>query len=353
MARQAVFYVSVGGKDVSGSLEPYVESITITDASGSTSDAAEIELNDADGQILLPPKGTPISIGLGWAGEGTMVSFEGVVDTTPSQGGRGEGTRLSITAKSADQNGKLKERRQRHKDKGKLKDVAEAWGKDAGLSSVHIDESLGNVERDYWAMLGESYTEWGVRIAAELGATFKVAGDKAAMVPRNAGKSASGKSLPTIYATKPGNLIAWRISPTEDAHRWQKYEVSWYDAKQAKHRKETVEVKPEEGSDGPPAPKAGHVHRFRAASKDAATARAKSAKADAERESGSGSITIDGDPSAQAEALCILAGTRDGVDGTYRIDTAKHSLSRGSGYICELTLKQPQGDAGKDKRGSK
>jgi hypothetical protein len=43
------------------------------------------------------------------------------------------------------------------------------------------------------------------------------------------------------------------------------------------------------------------------------------------------------------------SGTRDGVDGEYRIETAAHTVSR-SGATTKLTLKQPGDTTGKDNR---
>lgn len=75
-----------------------------------------------------------------------------------------------------------------------------------------------------------------------------------------------------------------------------------------------------------------------------------SQKAYSERGKGSGSITIDGNSDAQPEDSVNLSGARDGIDGTYTIDTVNQSFSRSSGLTTRLGLKEPKGNVGKDGR---
>jgi phage protein D len=106
---------------------------------------------------------------------------------------------------------KLKEKRQRHKDNAKFGDVAKEWGRAADLD-VKVDAQLASIQRDYWDMRNESFMAWGARIAKELGATFKIIGRKAILVPRNGGTSASGQTLTAVQAFYGRNIINWRLS---------------------------------------------------------------------------------------------------------------------------------------------
>jgi len=53
---------------------------------------------------------------------------------------------------------------------------------------------------------------------------------------------------------------------------------------------------------------------------------------------------------AVVEGWCSISGVRPGIDGTYLIETVKHSASRSGGATTSLDLKQPGGGAGKDSR---
>lgn len=339
--RRAIFTVSIDGADVTGRMEPLVQEIVVRDSAGSTSDTAEVTLDDRNGQIVLPRSGAKISIALGWSDGSPLVTFEGVTDDPLSTGSRGGGMLLQISAKSADMEGDLKVRQEKHKDDATLEDAAKHFAP-SGVSVV-VAGDLAQVRRDYWAMGRENFMSWGARTAREIGATFKVMGGRAVFVPRNAGLSASGKALQTIKATRPGNIVTWSLSPGLARPDREKFEVTYYDPKAAKWKTQRGEAS------GIGAPKAG-TFRFAEADQDAAKGRADSMEKETDRDRGGGSVLLDGEPAALAEADCIVSGVRDGIDGTYRIESAEHRIQRGQGYQTTLELKQPQGGAGEDDR---
>ena len=343
--RSAVFFLSIDGEDVTSAFDPHLLSLSITDSAGGKSDTLEAELDDVEGCIALPRTGAKVSAGLGWSDSGTMVSFEGVTDEPRSEGSRGGGMKLSITAKSADLRGSAKSTQEKHHGKGDFATVAKSFGQAAGLT-VSVAGDLGALERDYWVMARESFLQWGTRMAREMGATFKVLGSRAVFVPRGKGMSASGKPLQTIYAKLPGNVIHWSMSPNVAPHQFEKFQRRWYDLKEAKYKTEEVELKSEGVT-------AGLIGRHDRPAAGHAKAQAGSDMTESKRDKGGGSITIDGEPAALSQAPCEVLGLREGIDGSYRIETVKSHLVRGQGFLTELTLKQPSGAAGQDKRASK
>ena len=87
-----------------------------------------------------------------------------------------------------------------------------------------------------------------------------------------------------------------------------------------------------------------------AANEDQAKNKAEGASKSSDREKGAGSITIIGDILAEPEAICNVSGVRPGIDGGYRISSVTHSISKGSGFTSEISLREPQGGAGVDSR---
>jgi phage protein D len=336
-----MFAVTVGGRAVSSAFNDLVTEITVTDAAGANADTASIELDDLGGRIHLPSKNDPLSIALGWEGEGVSVVFEGKIEEVLSTGGRGQGRMLSITAKSADTESKIKEHRETHWDDKSLGDVLQDAGQYAGVS-VKVHGSLASVKRDYWSMNGQSFIAFGDKLARELGATFKIRNNQATFVPRNEGIGAGGTALSAIRAAWGDNLISWSLTPALGRPQFKQFITRWFDTKKAKWMREKVEaavaVEPES------------IDRYSEFDGDTAKDRSGSSKKGGDREKGGGSAMIDGNPSARAEATCIVAGVRPGIDGAYRIDSVTHNYKRPGGYTSALTLKQPDGEAGNDNR---
>ena len=179
--RTAIFDIEVDGTNISTTLTPIIISLSIKLDDKANADELTMELDDSGGQIELPRMGATVTAALGWDDTGAVVSFEGTVDTASSNGkgkkheggghgggggkehsagGRGKGRTLTITAKSADMTGKLKERRSAHMDDADFGTVAQAFAKKAGIT-VKVDGALASVHRKYWAMANESFTDLG------------------------------------------------------------------------------------------------------------------------------------------------------------------------------------------------
>ena len=163
-------------------------------------------------------------------------------------------------------------------------------------------------------------------------------------MPRTGGTSASGKPLTPISVTWGDNLIEWSASPVLSRPQFGSFGARWYDPKAAKHVTETSD-----GGSG--TSDAKHCHATKHATKDNAKRQADSNKTEGDREKGGcDGVTIDGNPDAQPGAMCTISGIRDGVDGTYLIESVTHTLSRRAGFTTRLTLKQPTDGAGTDSR---
>lgn len=340
---QAAFMVLVGGQDISATLAPVLISLRVSDRAGRSSDSASLELDDTDGRLILPSPGASVKIMLGWVGGSVGTVFEGTVDEVRASGGR-SGRTISVSAKGMDTRGKAKQGQRRHFDDKTIGDAMKAAGDAAGIQ-VSVDKELASISRPYIALDDESFVAFGERIAHEVGGTFKIVGKKAVLAKRNGGTSASGAALGSVSAAWGINLHSYDITPILGRPIEKKTAVRWYDKKKAKWEIEEADT----GTEGGQTTKVG---RFPEPDLAAAKTKSKSDAAESDRKSGEGSVEIEGNIAAQPEGLCIVAGCRPGVDGTYRIEGVDHEYSR-SGFVTRLSLKQPKGTAGKDSRGKK
>lgn len=341
MGLSAAWSVTVNGKPATDRMNPYIESIECTDKADDSTDTALLVFDDTDGQCVMPPKSAPITITI----EGVLV-FEGFVDEPESVGARGSGMQLNVSCTSVDKRGKAKQRLGLHKDEGTLEEFLQGAAKEAGIDGIKVDPSFAKIKRPYWSTDGRSFLQLGREMAAEFGATFKIRGKKAVFAKRGEGGAPGGGSLPTVTAIRGDNLISWRMSPNESRPRFGKARVRTFNRKEAKWEEEEVEI-----GAGESAPDSADVDPSPRADKSAAKDAAGGRKTDSEREGGSGDVTLLLDVSAFAEGTCVVSGVRAGIDGSYRIESRTHSLTR-KGSETRLTLKQPQGDAGTDSRSS-
>lgn len=344
---RADYQILIDGTDVSANFGPVLETLSLSDSDGGRSDTLDIVLNDMGGQLLLPRVGAAIQASIWWAepppfSVAGAVSFSGVTDEPKSTGSRGRGMQLEISAKSADLTGSGKQKKNRQQDQTTFGQVAQQWGQEAGYQ-VSVNSSLASIQRDYWAMHNESFLNWGRRVARELGATFKTAFPKAAFVPRNSGVSASGQALPTLPIIRPGNLISWNVTPKAAGPAYANSRACYYDPDAALWKV----VSSPTGISGAAV---DFTETYKSADQTRAQNRAQSNADNSARQCGGGSFEIVGDPRAMSQANCSVSGARPGVDGSYRIKTAHHTVSRG-GWGCSVEVEQPQGTAGSDSRG--
>lgn len=333
------YKVIVAGQDVTSRFDPRLLSISITRASGEASDTCDLNLSDPDGVIVLPTKRDTVLIQI----DGQQ-AFEGFVSDVDYKWGKGDGRTLTVSASSIDQGGKTKEPVLRHKDDATLEEVAKEFGHKAGLE-VTVAGSITSIKRSYWSMHRESFMSWAQRVSDEVGASLKIIGSRAFIVGINEGISASGKTLTPIIAQDGVNMIGGNISPIISRPKFKDVEIEYFDVAKGERVKKKVPT-------GINDVDASLRSVITAADEDQADKRAGAEGKKSDREKGSGSVQILGDVFAEPEAICSVSGVRPGIDGDYRISSVTHTIDKSSGFKTDLSLKQPQGEAGKDTRGS-
>lgn len=159
---------------------------------------SDLELDDADGKIVLPRRGAVITLALGWKGQPLFPKGAFTVDEIEHTGAP---DRLTIRARSADFRETLNTRREKSWHKTTVGEVVKeiaarhklkmALGKDlSDKPVVHIDQT------------NESDGSFLMRLARQYGAIASVKNGNLLFVRQGQGKSASGKPLPVITITR-------------------------------------------------------------------------------------------------------------------------------------------------------
>jgi hypothetical protein len=336
MGKRAVFNVTVAGTNITTILLPVLIGLRVSDKVGTHTDSAELDIDDTDARIVLPRKGATVEIALGWEDEGMRVVFRGTVDEVKSSGSRGGGRRIMISAKGMDTTGPAKEGQQRHWDNAPIETILRDAAAFAGIPTIEVDPDLRLLRRVYFAASDESFVAIGERLAREVGGNFRIVGDRAILSKRN------GNYQAFVLARWGDTLHSWDIAPQLGRPQFNITRGRWYDMIAADWRYLDKPV----GLDV----RALHAARFAKPWLLETDQQTDSDKATSERDAGEGTVTIEGNTRAIPDGLCLVTGTRPGVDGAYRIETVTHSYTRAGGFVTALELKQPQQGAGADAR---
>ncbi|EOW8921221.1 phage major capsid protein, P2 family [Escherichia coli] len=180
--------------DITTVLDNRLMGLTLTDNRGFEADQLDLELDDADGKIVLPRRGAVITLALGWKGQPLFPKGAFTVDEIEHTGAP---DRLTIRARSADFRETLNTRREKSWHKTTVGEVVKeiaarhklkmALGKDLSDKPVeHIDQT------------NESDGSFLMRLARQYGAIASVKNGNLLFIRQGQGKSASGKPLPVI-----------------------------------------------------------------------------------------------------------------------------------------------------------
>lgn len=188
------FMLTLGGKDITRDISNRLLSLTLSDNRGFEADQLDIELDDSDGLVTMPPRGAVLTLFLGWQGAALIGKGDFTVDEIEH---RGAPDTLTIRARSADFRGTLNSRREvSYHDTtlgqvveqiaGRNKLTASVAGQLAAIKVPHIDQSQ------------ESDAKFLTRLATRNGAEVSVKAGKLLFLKAGNGTTASGKPIPAM-----------------------------------------------------------------------------------------------------------------------------------------------------------
>jgi phage protein D len=340
----------VAGLEVTDKIEPHLVSVHIVDAPNPTCD---IELDDRDARLPIPPLMSPVRVELGWTTESTFEVFNGVTQDVEHGFGRKQGgRRMWVHAMGTDfVGGQMKTPMQNSlgegappgKEEGEKKPFG-SWmdtvAKDAG-ATVNMHPALKAIQRDWWGQANESLIHHAQRMADEFGAVHQFTeGNKLAMTMP--GETTDGGSTATVIAKWADNLIGWRVRPFAARSTWAQGNQQFYSQaagqwmKMAQGFGMKMPWSQGQGVFSLPAP---------APNQSVGGQQNDGAQEMSGFQSGHGRIVINGEPTAHWNGHVQLMGARPGVDGLYWIEVAEHLWSR-QGYITWLDVQAESTSSG-------
>lgn len=187
-----IYRLEVDGNDISPLVVDRLISLNIKDNRGLVVDSVDIDLDDSDGQLEIPPEGAIIQVWIGWSNSGLVDKGKYKVESVTH---RGAPDVLSISAFSNDVSEGLKQKRERSFSNKTIQVIFETVGAEYALKTI-VHNTLANRVISYIAQ-NESDANLITRIADEYDAIATVKNGHLILLPRGTSQTVSGLPLPT------------------------------------------------------------------------------------------------------------------------------------------------------------
>lgn len=320
------FRVVANGDDITARIRSCLQSLTVTDEAGLSSDSVSITL--ADDGIRLPSAGAELGV---WLGFSKSMRYMGlyVVDEIALSG---PPAAMTIKAAAAPFEASatykaLHDQKSRSWEPQSIQDFVSGIAADHGLRAA-VGSTLAAVQLGHIDQTSESDMHLLTRIAGDYDAVSKAAGGALIFVSKGEGRSVTGKELPQVQLA-PEEVTTWNATIGARG-KYSRVVATWRDRDAAVDR-EVV------SGEGQPTFRLPRSYPTEAAAQAAARARLDAFT----RGESSLSCTLPGRPEIIAEARVTLAGFRTGIDGTWSTTRVTHSLT-GRGFVTSFEAEVPK-----------
>lgn len=332
---QPNFKITANDKDITSMIAARFASLTLTDETGTDSDALEITLADTDpaNPVKIPPTGAELRLFLWYGDEAPVDKGLFICDEIELQGWPAT---LTIRARAAPYDGTPKGKVDFQTQKSRSWPVVTTIGAmvskmaaEHGMTGITSPELAGE-PLPHIDQSAESDINLLVRLARRYDAIAKPAGGKLIFAKRGNAKTVRGADLPKI-TLKPGDVGTYRMTLAQRDSAGTV--LAFYRNVRAATRHQVTA-----GSGEP-------VRRLRSGFKDKAmaTAAVKAELASRARGQSRLSLQMPGRPGLTAESSLDLQEFRQGIAGDWLVTRVEHAISS-SGYVCWLQAEKPNGD---------
>lgn len=316
-----VFRVVADNRDITALINDRLLMLRTADKPGLESDEFELRIDDRDQTVALPSRGSKVDVSMGYAGGALVKLGSYTVDDVEVSG---PPSTIVIRGKASDMRGTGKTTRSGSWENVPLqKIVSDIAGRNGWEPVCPVQTKVPRVDQ-----LGESDFNFITRLAGKHDCTAKVAEGKLLVMPRQGGKSASGKSLAVITIT-PGDVSRYQFRLADK---------TTHKAVQTKHQdKKSGELKvinlanDEAPTTLPPVHTDRHVYPNKTAAEHAAKARL----AAFNRSTANVRLEMAGRTDLFAERSINAQGFKSGLDGEYLVDSVEQTFTA-SGWTTSV-----------------
>ncbi|MDO8933363.1 MAG: contractile injection system protein, VgrG/Pvc8 family [Rhodocyclaceae bacterium] len=229
--------LTVDGNDITADIADRLISLTLTDNPGFEADQLDIELDDSDGKLDLPPRGALIRLALGWSRDGLSTLVDKGSYTVDDIAHSGAPDKLTVRARSADLRSGLTTQRERSFHGKTLGDIVRTIADENALTPA-ISTALDAEVIDHVDQTNESSANLLTRLSRMFDAIAAVKSERLLFVHSGRGASASGTPFPPVLIERgDGDSHLFEISDRDsythvratynDIGKAEKGEVIW------------------------------------------------------------------------------------------------------------------------------
>ncbi len=323
------------GVDITRLINDRLISARTIDKPGIDADDFELRIDDRDGAVALPARGAKMAVYLGWESDKLTLLGRYTVDEVELSG---PPATIVIRSKSSDTRSAAKTTRSGSWEGVTLASiVADIARRNGWVPECPVDTVVERADQ-----LGESDLNFITRLAKQYDCTAKVADGKLLVLPRDAGNSATGKTLPLVVI-KRSDVSRYQFRFGDDSVK-KATRAAYQDDK---GELVTVDVDNDSTAGLPPVHTDRHIH----ANKSAAEAAAKARLAGFNRSTAGVRLEMSGRTDVFAESPISAQGFKEGADGKYLAESVEQLWSQ-SGWTT--TVECNAGNKGKaDAKGKK
>ncbi len=231
------FMLKLDNEDITQDFSNRLISLTMTDNRGFEADQLDIELDDIDGQIALPPRGATLTLWLGWQDSALIKKGTFTVDEIEH---RGAPDTLTIRGRSADFRGSLNSRREQSWHDTTLGVIVETIAARNKLTAS-VADTLKAIPVPHIDQSQESDAAFLSRLADRNGAAVSVKAGKLLFLKAGSGKTASGKPIPQMTLERgDGDRHQFAIA---DREAYTGVTAKWLHTRDPKPQKQKVKLK--------------------------------------------------------------------------------------------------------------
>jgi len=344
-ANAPAFRLTLAGADVTQKIEQRLISLTLTDNRGFEADQLDIELDDADGQLLMPRRGVELSLALGWKGEALFPKGTYTVDEIEHSG---TPDRLTLRARSADFRQTLNTKREKSWHQTSVGEVVKDIAGRHKLKTAMGDD-VAKMALDHIDQTNESDASFLMRLAKQCGAVACIKDGNLLFIRQGQGKTASGKVLPAItLVRKDGDGHRFTLA---DRDAYTGVIASWLHTRDP-GKKETTKVKRKRKTTNAKEPEAKQGDYMIGTDENVLVlSRTYANRANAERaakmqwerlQRGVATFSIQlakGRAELYTEMSVRVSGFKQQIDaGEWIVTTLTHSLNADSGFTTSIEL---------------